>query len=180
MSADQTCIVTVLGPDRPGLVDGLSAWVRDVDGGWLNSHLTQVGDQFAGILQVAIPRERIEDFESQIHDVSRKLGLEIHLKPVGATVQKGSRFAMTCLGQDRPGIVKALTDIFLAVGANIETLETSTQDAPMSGEILFEARFDVLLPASVDLHTLEERLAGIGEEMMLDVRVQNELSSSSS
>lgn len=173
MSTPVQWIITVLGRDRPGLVDRLSEWVAEAEGDWLDSHLTQVGDHFAGILQVSTPGGKAGAFEKKAPQVSDQTGLALKMERTGKPEVQGTLFAMTCMGQDRPGIVKALTDIFLEVGANVETLDTSYQDAPMSGEQLFEAQFQVRLPSDVNLSSLEERLSGIGEELMLDVQVSN-------
>jgi glycine cleavage system regulatory protein len=166
-------VITVVGDDRPGLVDRLSEWVAGAGGDWLDSHLVHIGDQFAGILQVSTPGERADSFEEQAIEVSKDTGLALQLKRSGPAAAEGPLFTMTCIGQDRPGIVKALTDIFLEFRANVETLDTTYQDAPMSGEQLFQATFQVRLPEEVDFAALEQRLTRIGEDLMLDVQVGN-------
>lgn len=172
MSARMTWVITVVGPDRSGLVDALSTWVKGAGGDWQNSHLAHIGDQFAGILEVSVPEQQRATFEEASARVAEETGLSLTLKPVGEAPRAGTLHHLSCLGQDRPGIVKALTDVLLEVQANIETLETTTREAPMSGEQLFEARFAVRLPEHLDLDQLQERLSGIGEELMLDVQVQ--------
>jgi glycine cleavage system regulatory protein len=164
-------VITVLGEDRPGLVDRLSRWVAEAEGDWLDSQLRHIGHQFAGILQVSTPAAQAESFENQAPEVSAETGLRITMAAAGAAASEGTLFSLTCMGQDRPGIVKALTDILLAFRANVESLETVYQDAPMAGGQLFEARFQVRLPEDVDFQLLEQRLTGIGEELMLDVQV---------
>jgi glycine cleavage system regulatory protein len=172
MTARIQWVITVLGQDRPGLVDRLSVWVADVGGDWLDSHLSHIGDQFAGILEVATPGEQADRFEAEATGVAEDTGLALVCRRVGSSREEGTLFSMTCIGQDRPGIIKALTDIFLEFRANVETLDTSYQNAPMSGENLFEAKFNVRLPADVDLSALENRLSSIGEDLMLDVNLQ--------
>jgi len=167
-----TWVITVVGKDRPGLVDALSGWVAEAEGDWLDSHLTHIGDQFAGILQVSTPASRAEDFKANLNAISEETGLALECKQAQSVVGGGEIFVMTCMGQDRPGIVKALTDILLEFQANVESLNTTYQDAPMSGGQLFEAHFQVRLPAEVDFSRLEERLSSIGEELMLDVQLQ--------
>lgn len=171
MAATTHWVVTVVGTDRPGLVDALSNWVMGVDGDWQDSHLAHIGDQFAGILEVFIPAAARETFLEGVAGVEEATGLSLQLQEAGQVAEEGRVFDLACVGQDRPGIVKALTDVLLGVRANVETLETSSHSAPMSGEQLFEARFRVRLPEGVDPGDVEDRLSTIGDELMLDVQL---------
>ena len=171
MAATIHWVVTVVGQDRPGLVDALSDWVVGVGGDWQDSHLTHIGDQFAGILEVYLPVDSRDTFLAEVPVVEQQTGLSLTLREAGQVVEEGQVFDLACVGQDRPGIVKALTDILLEVRANVETLETSSHPAPMSGEQLFEANFRVRLPEGVDPGDVEGRLSRIGDELMLDVQL---------
>src|SRR6266498_4366947 len=53
-----TLVMTVIGRDRPGLVDSLAGLVAQHGGNWLDSRMSRLGGQFAGILRVQIPVER--------------------------------------------------------------------------------------------------------------------------
>jgi glycine cleavage system regulatory protein len=130
-----------------------------------------VGDQFAGILEAFVAGGSRDAFLGEIPAIEQQTGLSVTVREAVPVQEEGQMFNLSCLGQDRPGIVKALTDILLSVGANVETLETERRSAPMSGEQMFEARFRVRLPKGVDPVDVEDRLAGIGDEMMLDVQL---------
>src|SRR5258708_1142979 len=45
-------VMTVIGEDRPGLVDSVAGIVADHGGNWLESRMSRLGGQFAGILRV--------------------------------------------------------------------------------------------------------------------------------
>src|SRR5678816_4612379 len=48
-------VMTIVGPDRPGLVDSVAALVAEHKGNWLESRMSRLGGQFAGILRVEVP-----------------------------------------------------------------------------------------------------------------------------
>lgn len=164
-------ILTVLGPDRPGLVEALAETVRDQGGSWKESRMMQLQGQFAGIVDVSIPPENRESFLAAAAALESSCGLRVHAAPGRESSPSGEPLRFECVGQDRPGIVLAITDVFQSMGVNVETMETEVESAPMSGETLFKARFEVRVPASVRLDELQDRLSHIGEELMLDVEV---------
>src|SRR5438552_18437285 len=47
-------VMTVIGEDRPGLVDSVAGIVADQGGNWLESRMSRLGGQFDGILRVQI------------------------------------------------------------------------------------------------------------------------------
>src|SRR5438094_10605853 len=51
-------VMTVMGRDRPGLVDSLAGLVAEQGGNWLESRMSRLGGQFAGILRVQISAEK--------------------------------------------------------------------------------------------------------------------------
>ena len=53
-----TLVLTVIGTDRPGLVESIAAVVAAHGGNWLESRMARLGGQFAGIVRIEVPRER--------------------------------------------------------------------------------------------------------------------------
>ncbi|NIM63004.1 MAG: glycine cleavage system protein R, partial [Acidobacteria bacterium] len=47
-------VLTVNGPDRPGLVEALSQTVAKHQGSWLESRMARLAGHFAGILRVSV------------------------------------------------------------------------------------------------------------------------------
>src|SRR2546428_9840486 len=48
-------VLTVLGEDRPGLVEALSHIITAHEGNWLESRMAHLAGQFAGILRASVP-----------------------------------------------------------------------------------------------------------------------------
>jgi len=162
-------VFTVLGPDRPGLVERVAEQVKAFDGNWQESRLAHIGDQFAGIIQVDVPAEREEAFVEALSGLEATDGLRCQASETASETGEGSVTTLQCVGQDRPGIVFALGDALHDFGVNVEAMDTRFESAPMSGETLFHARFQVRIEPGTDLERLENRLSEIGEELMLDV-----------
>ena len=51
-------VLTVLGEDRPGLVESLASIIARHEGNWLESRMAQLAGQFAGILRASVPEAR--------------------------------------------------------------------------------------------------------------------------
>src|SRR5581483_3253325 len=51
-------VMTIIAPDRTGLVESLARAVADHGGNWLESRMCRLGGEFAGILRIEIPAEK--------------------------------------------------------------------------------------------------------------------------
>ena len=56
----------------------------------------------------------------------------------------------------------------------MQELETEVESASMSGGNLFRARAWLLAPESVDLDSLEQELEEIANELMVEIRFENQ------
>ena len=50
-------VMTVIGRDRPGLVEAIASLVVEHHGNWLESRMCRLGGEFAGILRIQLPAE---------------------------------------------------------------------------------------------------------------------------
>jgi glycine cleavage system regulatory protein len=170
-----TCLVlTVIGRDRPGLVDALSGVVAEHGGNWEEARMSHLADQFAGILRVRVPERsagalveglRALDAEGLLH-VTAERGEEVE----GGTAQR--RIALEITGQDHPGIIRDLSHAVAGLGIGIEELHSETRSASMSGETLFHASIQLSLPAKVGVERLREALESLANEIMVDIDIE--------
>ena len=80
---------------------------------------------------------------------------------------------MELVGQDRPGIVRDITEILARHAVNVHELETTVQSASMSGELLFLAHARLQLPANADEDQLQDDLETLANELMVDISIQD-------
>jgi len=48
-------VLTVIAPDKAGQVERIAQCIADHNGNWLESRMSRMAGQFAGILRVAVP-----------------------------------------------------------------------------------------------------------------------------
>jgi glycine cleavage system regulatory protein len=161
--------MTVIGQDRPGLVDTIAGLVAGHDGNWLESRMSRLGGQFAGILRVEVPEEQMPPLSAALRALqSQGLTVVVHpdQPPPAQTSPRLSRLEI--VGQDRPGIVRQISHALAAYGVNVEELHTECASAAMSGETLFTARAKLSLPARCNAAELRRRLEKIAGDLIVD------------
>ena len=160
-------ILTVIGPDRPGLVSSLSQAVAARGGSWLESRMARLAGQFAGIVLVDAPEALLQD----LRDLERE-GLRIvgEVAGGGQPAEAGERLALEVVGNDRPGIVRDVTRILADSGVNIEELTTDVEAASFSGGMLFRATALLRAPNANSVDAVRFGLETLGNELMVDIR----------
>ena len=163
-------VMTVIGADRPGLVESVAALVAEHGGNWLESSMSRLGGQFAGILRVEVPAERERALVSALEGLDAKgLHVVVHSDQPSATAEGARVSLLEVIGHDRPGIVRQISHTLAAAGVNVEELQTERSSAAMSGESLFKARAKVSIPTSVDREQLRGKLEKIAEDLIVDI-----------
>src|ERR1051326_7169598 len=163
--------MTVIGPDRPGLVESVASLVAEHGGNWLESRMSRLGGQFAGILRVEVSAEREGALANALKGLSAQgLSVVIHGEPP-VEPPKGLRLAsLDIVGQDRPGIVREISHVLASEGINVEELHSERASAAMSGEMLFIARAKLSIPPSGDVAAIRKKLEKIAEDLIVEVK----------
>jgi glycine cleavage system regulatory protein len=168
-----TLVLTVLGDDRPGIVEQLSDRVLAAGANWEESRMAHLSGKFAGLLRVSVEPAQANALVASLASLSED-GLTVVVKP-GA--EKGGdearRLTLQLVGHDRPGIVRDVARILAAQQVNIEELESEVASAPMTGEPLFRARVHVRLPPSVSADAVVRKLEALAGELMVDLTVDH-------
>jgi glycine cleavage system regulatory protein len=161
-------ILTVVGPDRPGLVRALSEAVAARGGSWLESRMARLAGQFAGIVLVEAP----EALEADLRSLEQH-GLRVTVQP-GTSAQRVTptqpRLALEVVGNDRPGIVRDISQVLAACGVNIEELATGASSGSFSGETLFRVTAYLRAPDSAAVDAVRAGLEQLGNELMVDIQ----------
>jgi glycine cleavage system regulatory protein len=166
-------VLTVIGADRPGLVEALARTVLEHGANWEASRMAQMAGRFAGILRVRVPDERALALELALRGLDT-LGLRVQVEAAQiepadlADSSTGQLLALEVLGQDRPGIVQAVAVALAQRGVNVEELETACESAAMSGEMLFRARALLRVSAATQVADLRLALDRVASDLMVD------------
>jgi len=168
----ESLVMTIIGADRPGLVELIAAQVADQGGNWLESRMCHLGGRFAGIARVSVPADRLAGLKRALHGLEAD-GLRIVVES-GAAQPAASGLAATLelVGHDRPGILRSVTAVLAGHGVNVEELSSECVSAPMGGGELFQARARVLVPAAVKLEVVRADLEKIAADLMVDLQLR--------
>ena len=157
----QTSVVmTILGPDRPGLVEILAAVVARHGGNWVESNMSRLAGHFAGILRIQVPQEQEVALIADLRGLETTHALKIIVQPSSETAPlTGHRSVLVDLvGNDRPGIVSEISRILADRNVNVEELDTQCTSAPMSADALFKATARLHIPDDMDVDDLRRDL----------------------
>jgi glycine cleavage system regulatory protein len=163
-------VMTIIGPDRTGLVERLAAIVAEHGGNWIESQMSHLGVHFAGILRIQIPADREPALRHALELLDGQ-GLKIvaHSDHAPQRSVEGAEVVLEIVGQDRPGIVRQISAALARHGVNVEALNTECLSAPMSGETLFKAQARLHIPASCNVTELRKDLERIAQDLMADL-----------
>ena len=161
--------MTVLAADRPGLVAALSETIAAHGGSWQESRMARLAGQFAGILRIECPADRAEALLGALAALESQ-GISVQAKrEEAAPASARETLALDVVGNDRPGIIRALSAAIAAAGANVEDLSTSLESAPMAGHPIFHARGVVSLAAESDPADLIATIEKLGPDLSVSV-----------
>lgn len=159
-------VMTVLGPDRPGLVSQLADAVASYEGNWLESRMARFAGQFAGIVRIECDTNHADSLIEKL----RASDLTITVVREALTEAVSIRtLIVDVVGNDRPGIVRDLTSAIAGTGGNIEELTTGLESAPMSGHPLFRAHGVISIPESADINILTIAIERLGGDLTVDI-----------
>jgi glycine cleavage system regulatory protein len=163
-------VMTVIGHDRPGLVDLVAGLVAEHGGNWLESRMCRLGGDFAGILRIHVPAEREAALRGALQSLSSH-GLTVVIQADRSTPATGAGrwVVLEIVGQDRPGIVSQISHALAGQGVNVEELRTECVSAPMSGETLFKAQAKLNIPDSCNVGELRRHLEKIAGDLLVDL-----------
>jgi len=164
-----TLILTVVGSDRPGLVATVAHIVDEHGGNWENSRLAELEGTFAGVIQVSVPVERVEELRASLHGLDGLLTVAVH--PGSGAAEAAQELSIQVLGNDRAGIVREISGVLNAHALSIESMTTETRDAAMAGGRLFEASVVARVPADADPEALRAALERIAHDLQVDITV---------
>jgi len=171
----KSIVLTLIGPDRPGLVELLAQTVSAHEGNWLESRMSRLAGKFAGILHVEVPASRSEALERALTALaSNDLRVVVENSPGEEDSRPDRLLSLELVGTDRPGIVREISQALAERGVSFDELRTGCSNAPMSNERLFRAAADLRVPKSLSIADLRVHLERISADLMVDIGFEGE------
>ena len=168
-------VITVIGADRPGLVELLARTLVAHNANWLESRMANLAGRFAGMVEADVPEENFDRLVAALERLQAD-GLNVMVDS-GLSGQDAGGFREVQLeltGQDRVGIVQEISSALARQGVSIEKLHTETESASWSGEALFRAWADLRVPDDLDMEALQQGLEVLADELMVDIDLKSQ------
>ncbi|MDL2357826.1 MAG: ACT domain-containing protein [Pseudomonadota bacterium] len=163
-------VVSIVGPDRHGIVSLLADRAQRYGANWAASRMTRLAGEFAGMVHFEVPREHADALSAALRQLEAS-GLQVVIaRSDGARAPASLRsFELELVGDDRVGIVSSLTRLLAERGVSIESIHTDIVRSGVSGKQTFKIGAHLLVPASLAADDLRRELGTLATRMMLDI-----------
>jgi glycine cleavage system transcriptional repressor len=173
MADKEHLILTAIGPDRVGLVEKISEFISRHGCNIEDSKMAVFCGEFAVIVLISGDGAGLVKLARDYREIEAETGLSISIKTPSA--RKTGDFALpyklTASCMDHPGIVYQISAVLRDLGINIESMETKTYAAPVSGTPLFQLEAGLAVPARTNINQLRERFIEIQREQNIDIDI---------
>lgn len=173
MAEKDNLILTAVGPDKIGLVEKISEFTARYGCNIEDSKMAVFCGEFALILLISGDGKSLLQIANHYHDLEAQTGLTISVKTPASRKPTESflPYRLTASCMDHPGIVHRLSSVLSRLGINIESMETNTYAAPVSGTPIFRLEASIAIPARVNINTLREKFLEIQREENIDIEL---------
>lgn len=171
---EQLLVISALGHDRPGIVNDLSRTILDAGGNINDSRMSVLGGEFAVILLVASPADKVAKLEECLQVLGQDKNLTINSRATHAREEKVEMvpWHIELVAIDHPGIVYKISSYLSEQQVNIQDLETRQYKAPHTGATMFSVDMDVAVPVSLGMNQFREQFVDFCDQLNLDASLE--------
>ena len=163
-------VLTIIGEDRPGIVESLAEIISDHSGNWLESSMSQLAGKFAGILRVSVKEDKCEALINSLENLSKNLKLVIEKVSSENYEEVRQIVEVRLIGNDRPGIIREISKTVTDLAVNFEKLTSECAPAPMSGDALFKASASLKIPQGESIDLLKHALEKLADDLIVEIK----------
>ena len=167
-------VFTLTGTDRIGIVESVTKLMLAHGGNVETSRMARLGGEFAMLLLVSVPAEQLALLEQGVAKLVSE-GFKVTLTETGRTHAEAYAgwlpYRIEVVGADHEGIIHQVARYLSERGITIESMDTVTTPAPLSGSPLFTMTALVLVPPSLAGKGWEAALADAGDQVNVDITV---------
>lgn len=173
--AKEYLVVTTIGPDKRGTVENITQVMLGHRANIEESRMARLGGEFAVIMLVSLPSEKRDDLLAGLETLQEQ-GLTVIIRQTNLSrLQKFQGYVpyeISVIGADHEGIVHSVSHFLASERINVETMDTRTSQAPITGTPLFSMYATVQAPPEVTLSELRHKLAEISDKLGVDIEVK--------
>ncbi len=171
MTEKDHLILTAIGPDQVGLVAKISEFISRCGCNIEDSTMAVFCGEFAVIVLISGDGESLVRIGRNYREIETETGLVVTIKAPAArkTSEAFLPYTLVASCMDHPGIVYRISAVLSELGVNIDSMETKTYSAPISGTPLFRMEARLAVPARVNIDEMRRRFASIQADENIDI-----------
>ncbi len=167
-------VLTLTGSDRVGIVEEITQLLLDLGGNVETSRMARLGGEFAILMLVSMPAEQLATLDQDMEKL-RAEGYKLTTCETELSyAQKHPGwlpYQIKVLGADHEGIIHEIAHYLSQRGISIESADTETARAPISGTPLFVMTARVVVPPSLHDQNWQAALGEVGHPLNVDIQV---------
>jgi glycine cleavage system transcriptional repressor len=167
-------VFTLTGADRIGIVEDVTQLLLAHGGNVETSRMARLGGAFAMLMLVSIPAAQRASLETDLETLAAqgyKVTTEYTEQTYAETQAGWQPFQIAVQGADHEGIVHEIAAYLAGRGINIESMDTETTPAPISGSPLFAMTALIVVPPDLLDQGWEAALKDVGQQLNVAINV---------
>ena len=168
---DTNIILSVIGPDKFGIVSDISGIIKKHSGNIDKSRMTKLGNFFTIMMLININSSNIKKLNSDLQNYSN-YQISIHELKKEKNDNPGNIYTINLNGLDNEGLVYEITNQLALLNINIEELKTNLENAPMSGVGLFSLTAKISYAESNN-NLLKEKMNILANELDVNITIED-------
>lgn len=167
-------VLTLTGPDRIGIVERVTGLLFDRGGNVETSRMARLGGEFAVLMLVTMPPEQCAALDEDLEALAAE-GYKVTTTQAERTYAEAHPgwipYRIELEGADHEGIIHEVARYLSRRGINIESMDSETNPAPITGSPLITMTAEVVVPPSLPVQDWEAGLEEIGRRLNLEITV---------
>jgi glycine cleavage system transcriptional repressor len=167
-------VLTLTGPDRIGIIDRVTRLLFDRGGNVETSRMARLGGESAILMLVSMPDERFAGLDEDLDSLTAQ-GYKLtttQVEPSYVEPHPGwLPYRIEVQGADHEGIIHQVAHYLSQHGISIESVDSDTTPAPITGVPLFAMTAYVVAPPNLSAGDWDAGLEDLGGRLNLEVKV---------
>jgi len=167
-------VLTLTGPDRIGIVERVTGLLLNRSGNVETSRMARLGGEFAVLMLVTMPTEQCAALDEDLASLIAQ-GYKVTTTQAEQTYAESHPdwlpYHIEAQGADHEGIIHQIAQYLSQRGINIESMDSETFSAPISGSPLITMTAEVVVPPSLAEQAWEAGLENLGSQLNLEITV---------
>ncbi len=167
-------VLTLTGRDKVGIVGNVTSVIAKRNGNVESSRMARLGGEFAMLMLITVSDKEFANLDQDFQQL-RGEGYQVSILQTEDDSKKYAGwlpYEIEVTGADHEGIIHDISHHLATQGINIESMDTSSTPAPMSGTPLFMMKGVVLVPPKLTFHIWSDALEEVGDKLNVSVKVE--------